>query len=301
MTDYGIKAAKALLAMQRLPWEQGYAAQAFYEAGIDDIWLPMARESAFRSHKDGRLALVADSHGICDPASSGEVCLRAWEKTGDTFYLNAANGMRDYLLNTQYKSADGCIFHMTHLPQIWIDAAYMMPPFLKAIGEEKEAEKQINGFFTHLKDAKTGLFGHIHDFEDETRSDRRLWATGNGWILMALARMDMPYADEMIDRLLKYENKDGLLHDMLDDENTFLDGTSSLMTAYAILRRAREGRLPENYVSYALRTYETCKAQIDEIGLLHGVCGAPHFDSVGTSAEAQASFILVEAELEKLG
>ena len=37
------KVAAAMLAMQRHPWEQGVCAQAMYEAGKSEYWLPMAR------------------------------------------------------------------------------------------------------------------------------------------------------------------------------------------------------------------------------------------------------------------
>ena len=36
------KVINAMLAMQRYPWEQGVCAQALYEAGKDELWIPMA-------------------------------------------------------------------------------------------------------------------------------------------------------------------------------------------------------------------------------------------------------------------
>ena len=41
--------AQALLAMQRMSWEQGVAAQAFFEYGRPDIGMLMVREALRRS------------------------------------------------------------------------------------------------------------------------------------------------------------------------------------------------------------------------------------------------------------
>ena len=37
------------------------------------------------------------------------------------------------------------------------------------------------------------------------------------------------------------------------------------------------------------------EGMMDEYGLIRGVCGCPHFISEGTSAEAQAAFVMAEA------
>ena len=50
------KVKRTLLCMQRYPWEQGVAMQAFLEAGDMDIVIPMAIESAYRCSADGRTA-----------------------------------------------------------------------------------------------------------------------------------------------------------------------------------------------------------------------------------------------------
>ena len=51
----------AMLAMQRNPWEQGVCAQALYELGRTELWLPMAHDAVLRQRRDGRLAMVGGS------------------------------------------------------------------------------------------------------------------------------------------------------------------------------------------------------------------------------------------------
>jgi hypothetical protein len=43
------------------------------------------------------------------------------------------------------------------------------------------------------------------------------------------------------------------------------------------------------------------RAKVDADGFVQGVCGAPHFDQPGVSAEGQAFFLMMEAAAAKLG
>lgn len=61
--------------MQRYPWEQGVCAQALYEAGREELWIPMAHDAIKRIDKDGRLAMAGGGEAVSDPAANGEVCL----------------------------------------------------------------------------------------------------------------------------------------------------------------------------------------------------------------------------------
>ena len=58
------------------------------------------------------------------------------------------------------------------------------------------------------------------------------------------------------------------------------------------------------YVDPAMRqnaekAYIAVSHCMDEIGLIHGVCGCPDFISEGTSAEAQAAFVMADAWRKK--
>ena len=51
-----------MLAMQRHSWEQGVCAQALYEAGKDELWIPMAYDAVKRQSPDGRLAMAGSMY-----------------------------------------------------------------------------------------------------------------------------------------------------------------------------------------------------------------------------------------------
>ena len=321
MTPKAEKAAKCMLAMQRHSWEQGVCAQALYEAGREDLWIPMAYDAVKRQNPDGRLALIGGSRAVSDPAANGEVCLRAYERTRDETFLKGAQGMLDYLENRAPRTKDGIICHNLvsfeegYSPrQLWIDGLYMVPPFLAVMGKVDEAAEQIRGYIRHLQDPETGLFFHIRDTDSGRYVRKKRWATGNGWALMGLARVieearrrGHPEAESMTEQLrkllevmLRYQLPDGRFHDLLDEPESFPDGTSAMMTAATIYRGIRHGYLDPVYAPCADQALRTVAGCMDEMGMIHGVCGCPDFVSEGTSAEAQAAFVMAEAWKEKV-
>ena len=316
------KVTQCMLAMQRYPWEQGVCAQALYEAGKEDLWLPMAYDAVKRQAADGRLAMVGGDAAVSDPAANGEVCLRAYQRTRQPFFLDGARRMLDYLEHDAPRTADGIICHNNvsftegySTAQLWVDGLYMVPPFLAVMGKPDEAEEQIRGYIRHLFDPEAGLFFQIVDTESGRYVRKKHWATGNGWALMGIARvMDAaeelgrtdireelaPFLNHLLESMLVWQNPDGRFHDILDEPDSFPDGTSSMMTAAVVFRGILHGYVRGNFRDAAETAYCTVAGKIDEMGLIHEVCGCPDFLSEGTSAEAQAAFIMAEAWRGKL-
>ena len=99
---------------------------------IDERWIPMAYDAIKRMSPDGRLAMVGGEVAVSDPAANGEVCLKAYEKTGDRFYKGGADRMIEYLLKTAPCTSEGIICHNTvsfeegYSPfQVWVDSLYI--------------------------------------------------------------------------------------------------------------------------------------------------------------------------------
>ena len=313
---------RCMLAMQRYPWEQGVCAQALYEAGRDDLWIPMAYDAVKRQAPDGRLAMVGGEPAVSDPAACGEVCLRAYERTGDSFFLEGARRMLRYLLHDAPRTADGIICHNNvsfhegySARQLWVDGLYMVPPFLAAMGETKEAAGQIRGYIRYLFDGEAGLFFHIVDTADGRFVRQKHWATGNGWAAMGLARVTetageqgetkireelASFLERLLEAMLALQLPDGRFHDILDEPDTFIDGTSALMTAAAVFRGILHGYADRRFCSRAETAYRTVLAKVDGTGLVREVCGCPDFLAEGTSAEAQAAFVMADTWRSRL-
>jgi unsaturated rhamnogalacturonyl hydrolase len=307
----------ALLAMPRKSWEQGVAGQAFLELGDGDTLLRLATEAVQRQTADGRLAVAAeDDLSATDPAANGEPVLRAAQRTGDPALARAAARMLDFLASTARRSGDGVIFHRLDGDEIWIDSAYMAPPFLAVSGRAGDALAQIDGYRRRLWDAERSLFSHQWDERARRAKRPDFWGVGNGWAAAGLVRVAAAldpgrgdarrrlagYAREVIDGCLAYARPDGLFHDVVDKPETFVETNLSQMLAYAMYRGVQHGWLPASpYGERADRLRAAAIAKVDAGGLVRDVCGAPTFDRPGVAVEGQAFHLLMEAAARDAG
>ena len=295
--------------MQRYAWEQGVAAQAMLELGEKELVILMAKDAVLRQWPDGRLAVVSSNHGVTDPAANGEAVLYAAEQTGDLKLKAGAEKMLDYFLYKAPKTKNGILYHIDNEPQVWIDSAYMAPPFLAAAGHPEEAVKQIDGFRKILWNPEKKLFSHIWDDEKRDFFRKDHWGVGNGWAAAGIARVikSLPermrseknrlinYAKEIIDGCLVHQRRDYLFFDVVDDSETFIETNLAQMLAYTIYRGVQGGWLDSGYCKKADLMRQAAHAKVDELGLVQDVCGSPNFDSPGTATEGQAFFLLMEA------
>jgi unsaturated rhamnogalacturonyl hydrolase len=302
---------RALLAMQRHSWEQGVAAQAFLEMGETDLVVLMAKEAVLRQREDGRLGVVGSDGAVTDPAANGEAVLHAARLTGDPALQAAGERMLDYLLREAPRTAEGTLHHLTTRPQVWVDSMYMAPPFIAVAGHPQEAVRQIEGCRKLLWQPEKRLFAHIWDEGRQAFERADAWGVGNGWAAAGMARVIralsalpgmgeervrlVAYVRELLDGCLAHQRRDGLFHDVVDDGATFVETNLAQMLAYTIYRGTAEGWLDAPYRPHADRMRQAAHEQVDEFGLVQGVCGAPRFDRPGTAPEGQAFFLLMEA------
>ncbi|MDF2538317.1 MAG: glucosyl hydrolase family protein [Herbinix sp.] len=303
------KAAIALLSMQRHSWEQGVAMQAFLERGDMETVIAMAKEAVYRSMPDGRAATIGVTDAITDPCATGEGLLAACSLTKDPYLEGGKEKLLNWALHLAPRSREGVLYHLVTSNQFWVDSMYMLPPFLAVAGHYKEALINLYGYWEALYDKEKHLMCHMWDDEGKRFIRDAHWGTGNGWALAALSRMirllpaDKFQADirkiqsmavELLDNVLLYMRKDGLFHDVIDDNTTFIETNTSQMTAYTIYEGIRQGWLPKSYAEQAHKLREAANGLVDNYGFVHGVCGAPNFDKPGLSPEGQAFYLLME-------
>jgi unsaturated rhamnogalacturonyl hydrolase len=308
------KVMLAMLAMQRRAWEQGVAAQALLELGEDDLAVLLAKDAVVNQLKDGRLGLNEGKGPVADPAANGEPVLFAANITGDQSLHKAAERMLDFLLHKAPRTRQGIIYHNHIENMLWVDAIYMVPPFLAVAGHPGEALKQIIGYRRVLLNPEKQLYYHIWD-EDRQEFERKLfWGVGNGWAAAGMTRVmrALPgsmneekklligFVHEVIDGCLSYQRPDGLFHDIIDDASTFVETNLAQMLSYSIYRGVRGGWIESHYLAAADRMRTAACQKVDMFGLVQGVCGAPNFDRPGTATEGQAFFLLMEAAYREL-
>jgi len=303
------KARIAMLCRQRMSWEQGVAMQALIEMGEKDLVVLMAKEAVLRRKPDGRLAMVASDNAVTDPGSNGPGVLYAYDITGDEVLKKAADAMYKYLKAGSPKTEKGIICHVTQGRQIWSDSMFMAPPFLAVYGDYDEAVKQVDGYRGYLWDEKKKLFSHIWDDQKKVFTRKDFWGGGNGWsaagmtqiiAILPKAKEDqrqklIGYTKELLDSCIGYMRPDGLFHDVIDKPETFVETNLSQMLAFSIYKGIRGGWLEKSYLAAADKMRKAAHSKIDEYGVIQDACGSPTFDRAGTSTEAQAFFLMMEA------
>ena len=308
------KVKRALLAMQRYNWEQGVAAQAFLEAGDQDIAIAMAVEGANRQHTDGRCCHIGDSPAVTDPCAIGEALLFACEQTGDPALCAARDKLLHWALHTAPRSPQGTVYHFLEGQLIWVDSMYMLPPFLARSGHFDEAVRQLDGYWQVLFNPDNSLLSHQWSDETHSFSRKAAWAVGNGWAMAGMARvinlLPQTHAEArnrmiqrvktLLDAALSYQMADGIFHDVLDDPSTFREVNFSQMLAYTVYRGVTDGWLDASYLPAAELARSAALSEVDVFGLVRNVCGMPFFDRPGVAPEGQAFHILMEAARAKL-
>ncbi|MBP3657024.1 MAG: glycoside hydrolase family 88 protein [Clostridia bacterium] len=304
---------RAALAMQRHNWEQGVLAQAFLEAGDEDIAILLALEAANRQQEDGRCAQIGGSTASTDPCAVGEALIAACERTHDPFLIAARDRLLRWAVELAPRNGDGIVYHFSDGCEFWVDSMYMLPPFLARAGHPDEAVHQLDGYWAALYRPEKGLLAHRWDDQAKRFVREDAWGVGNGWAASGMARViDMlPQGDagrerlirrvkELLTAALPLMREDGLFHDVLDDPRSFTEINCGQMLAYTIYRGVRSGWLEETLLPQAERIYEAALSCVDTYGLVRPVCGMPTFDRPGIAAEGQAFFILMHAQREKL-
>lgn len=308
------KVKEALLSMQRASWEQGVAAQAFFEIGDEEMATLMAYEAVLRQTDEGRLSVLYTDNGVTDPAAIGEVVFHAYSTTKDESLLVAANKMMEYLLHKAPRTPEGIIYHTLNAPEIWIDSIYMAPPFLAVMGQYNEAVKQIAGIRKCLWNSKEKLYSHRWHYANNEFINESFWGVGNGWALVALSKVINTLPQEMLkekealiasniehlESCIGYMRADGLYNNVINDSDTFIETNLSQMIAYTIYSGVRSGWLDSSYLEAADTMRKAAHSKVDEYGFVQDVCGAPWFNEPGRAAEGQAFFIMMEAARNKL-
>lgn len=192
--------------------------------------------------------------------------------------------------NNVPRFADGT-FRRPH--NMWADDLYMSTPFLVRLGLMKkedayfeECVRQFRGFRERLYMPEKGIYSHIY-FLDDNKSNQIPWGRGNGWIFNALSDVCslMPERisgkedllnifKEFAYSLKKYQDEQGLWHQVLTRRDSYAETSSSAMFLLGMCRGVNHHWLNR-------KDFEECidkaycgllKYAIDKNGNISGVC-----------------------------
>jgi unsaturated rhamnogalacturonyl hydrolase len=186
---------------------------------------------------------------------------------------------------------------------LWGDDLYMSVPFLARMalfsGDNKyfdDAVRQVFNFNQYLWDENKELYFHCY-YTDLKRNGVAHWGRCNGWIMMAQIHLlnflpaSHPERDKLIQLLEKqilglarYQNADGLWHQLLDKTDSYLESSCTAMFVYCIAKAVNQGWIDSRYGSIAINGWEGLKSnKITLEGQVKDIC-------VGTGIEDNLVF-----------
>jgi rhamnogalacturonyl hydrolase YesR len=303
------KARNAMLAMQRASWEQGVAIQAMIECADYDMLRLLVNEALVRQTSDGRTSMLGSDNNVTDPVAAGYGILKCRELFGDEKYKRAADRLYDYCKNKAPRNEAGTVYHINNHREIWSDSIYMLPPFLAAYGDYDECLKQIRGYRACLWNPDKKLYSHRWSDDEKRFINARCWGGGNGWAAASFAIIYelLPAGEraykteiatclaELLDGLQAAVRPDGLFNNFIGEPDSFVETNLSQMTAFAVFKSVKTGAIDAKYLEFARKLKEGALTKVDEQGYVQGAAGSPHFNSPGTSTEAQAFLLMMLA------
>ena len=242
--------------------------------------------------ENGEIHLYDMSTYNLDFINSGKVLFPLYHKTRKMKYKKAMDLLIKQL-SRQPRTLEGGFWHkLIYQHQMWLDGIYMASPFMAEYGATfdqpkwlDEAVRQIRLCHTYTYDAKTGLYYHAWDeskhqrwANPETGQSPNFWGRSIGWWFMAMVdvldflpedhegRADiLSYIRDLAKALPKYQDKDGLWYQVLDQperEGNFPEAsvTSQLMYAYA--KAVNKGYIDKKYRTVAEKAFNGIKEKL---------------------------------------
>ena len=227
-----------------------------------------------------------------DNIRTGHFIARMYSVLPEEKNMKAMNKLMTQLINQPRTEADGVFWHKAiYAYQVWLDGIFMGLPFYalnaSMILDKNEAEKVYDDIVNQIKttyqrtfDHATGLNRHAWDesqqmfwADPQTGQAPHCWGRAQGWFTMALIEildvLPQNYSgrNEII-RILQQDlqaivrwqdQQSGLWFQVMDQperDGNYLEATCASMFAYALLKAARNGYVPQIYRDAGIKAYK---------------------------------------------
>ena len=232
---------------------------------------------------------------VPDAGAFGYLVLEAYENGGPDHYLDAAERQFRYFHEEAPRSTAGGLSHHLDDIELWIDAIYMMCPFMArygAIADEPaaidEAIEQILVHVDHLQDSHTSLFRHIWREQPNSYPDGSLWLRGNGWAANGILET-LPYVPtdhpqyealttilvDHLEAMATYQDRSGFWHHLIDDPTMYLETSGTLQYAYVFNEAVDRGMLDTSYQEIAAQAMAAARTVVTPDGAVQRNAAMP--------------------------
>ncbi len=239
-----------------------------------------------------------------DCGAIGASMIEVYQKNKRDDYKEYIENAAKHITEVQERTDDGTLARkFPHDLTIWADDLYMSVPFLARMGKfsgdnkyYNDAIKQVYNFTKYHWNAEKELYYHCY-YTDLKRNGVAHWGRCNGWVMMAQVHLlnilpaDHPERENLIKNLerqiigiAKYQNGEGLWHQLLNKSDSYTESSCSAMFVYCIARAINEGWIDPRYASIAIRGWKgLVKNKITQEGQVKDIC-------VGTGIEDNLVF-----------
>jgi unsaturated rhamnogalacturonyl hydrolase len=265
-------------------------------------WLPYfrAQEKKFNLERRNSLAGAVDPRSLDDSGSMLAALIRARLANVGPDLKEQIDVWSDWVGNKQFRLSDGTLARQR--PQavsLWADDLYMSVPALaqmgRMTGERKWfdlAVQQIVGQAERLFNPRLNIFTHGWN-EGNPDAPQFYWARANGWAVLAMCDLldvlpkEHPGHARVLNQLratlkglAQYQSGQGLWHQMLDRNDSYLETSASAMFVYGYAHAINQGWIsPITYGSIAQAGWCGIATKINAKGQVEGTCVGTTFAS----------------------
>ena len=241
---------------------------------------------------EGQKAAFGSMRRHVDHNIYGIVPLELYMQTKDKRYLDFGKWLADR--QRELPDANG----LSDQTRFWIDDMYMITILqvqaFRATGDRVYLDRAALEMVAYLDKLQqpNGLFFH-------GANAPHFWGRGNGWIAAGMPELlsELPAKHpkrarimegykKMMATLLKYQDADGMWHQLIDHSESYKETSGTAMFTYAFILGVKHGWLTDPaYAEGARRGWLALQTYIDADGMLDKVC-------VGTGQNKNVEFYL---------
>lgn len=240
-----------------------------------------------------QLRKLIKPHALDDAGAMCAAFIKTDLNSGAQKYDGIVSNYMRWIMEGQYRLADGTLARLRpHRNTLWLDDMFMSIPAIafmgKYSGEKKyydEAVKQIRLFSSRMFVPEKKLFMHGW-VEGMSEHPAFFWARANGWAVMtlvetleALPENHAAYSEVLsllkkhVKGLTALQSGEGLWHQLLDRNDSYLETSASAIYAYAFARAINKGWIDAKaYGPAVILAWNAVTKQINEQGQVMGTC-----------------------------
>jgi len=253
---------------------------------------------------DELIRKVVDPHALDDAGAICSAMIKAQMANPKLQLRDAIDNYSSFILNKQYRLPDGTLARLRpYRNAIWLDDMFMGIPTIAQMGKltnnpkyYDEAVKQIQLFAKRMWVEEKLLFRHgwVEEMQEHPAFH---WGRANGWAILTLCEVldVLPETHsgrgEVLELLQKHlrglarlQQKDGFWHQLLDQNDTYLETSATAIYAYCFAHAINKGWIDARvYGPIAQQAWHAVESKVNAKGQVEDVC-------VGTGMGFDAAF-----------